>query len=63
MAVDAPAIGLSTSELVHLDGVPAGVLAWAHSRHKAYVACGHCRGCHKYFDVLRELGDDLGRPR
>ena len=63
MAVDAPAIGLSTSEHVRLAAVPAGVLAWAHSCHKADVACGNCRGCHKYFDVLRELGDDLGRPR
>lgn len=55
LIVEAPAIELSTSELVARSGVPAGFLAWAHSCHKANVACGHCRGCNKYFEVLREV--------
>ena len=38
-----------------------GVLAWAHSCHKADVACGNCRGCNKYFEVLRELGHGMDR--
>lgn len=59
MTVEAPAIHLSTSELVCLSGVMPGQLAWAHSCHKANVACGSCRGCYKYFDVLRELGHGL----
>ena len=63
LRIEAPAIGVSTPELIRMSGVPSEFLAWAHSCHKADVACGHCRGCHKYFDVLRELGDDLGRPR
>jgi 7-cyano-7-deazaguanine synthase len=55
MVVEAPAIGMSTSELVRLSGIPREVLAWAHSCHKAQVACGNCRGCNKYFQVWHEL--------
>jgi len=55
MVVEAPAIGMSTSELVRMSGVPREVLAWAHSCHKAQVACGNCRGCNKYFQVWHEL--------
>lgn len=55
MVVEAPAIGMSTSELVRVSGVPREVLAWAHSCHKAQVACGNCRGCNKYFQVWHEL--------
>jgi 7-cyano-7-deazaguanine synthase len=59
LRVEAPAIGLSTAELARTAGVPPDLLAWAHSCHKADVACGQCRGCNKYFEVLHELG--LGR--
>lgn len=55
ITVEAPAIHLSTVELVHLSGVTPGQLAWAHSCHKSNVACGNCRGCNKYFDVLKVL--------
>lgn len=53
--VSAPAIAMHTAELVRLAGVPASLLAWAHSCHKANVACGNCRGCNKYFEVFSEL--------
>lgn len=55
IVVEAPAIELSTAELVAQSGVPMASLAWAHSCHKANVACGACRGCNKYFEVLREV--------
>lgn len=55
MVVEAPAIGMSTSELVRTSGVPMEVLSWSHSCHKAQVACGNCRGCNKYFQVWHEL--------
>lgn len=55
LIVEAPAIDMSTSELVRLSGVPLEMLAWAHSCHKAQVACGNCRGCNKYFQVWCEL--------
>lgn len=63
MVVEAPAIGMSTAELIQLSGIPSGSLAWAHSCHKSNVACGYCRGCNKYFEVYDELGYDLDRPR
>jgi 7-cyano-7-deazaguanine synthase len=62
LRVEAPAIDMTTAELARESGVPAGALAWAHSCHKADVACGDCRGCNKYFEVLRELDHDLDRP-
>jgi 7-cyano-7-deazaguanine synthase len=55
LVVEAPAIELNTSELVAKSKVPAGFLAWAHSCHKSDVACGNCRGCNKYFEVLHEV--------
>ena len=51
MTVEAPAIELSTAELVRKAGVPRDMLAWAHSCHKSNVACGRCRGCNKYLEV------------
>jgi 7-cyano-7-deazaguanine synthase len=62
LSVEAPAIALSSVELIRLARVPHDVLAWAHSCHKADVACGECRGCNKYFATFRELGDELDRP-
>lgn len=59
----APAISLSTAELILRSEIPSDCLAWAHSCHKANVACGHCRGCNKYFEVFQTLGYDLDRPR
>jgi 7-cyano-7-deazaguanine synthase len=58
MHIVAPAIGLSTAELVREAGVPASLLAWAHSCHKADIACGDCRGCNKYLSTYRELGPE-----
>lgn len=57
--VDAPAIDMTTVELARRASVPPSLLSWAHSCHRSDVACGDCRGCNKYFDVLRELADEL----
>lgn len=59
MTVSAPAIGMTTVDLVRRSGIPPEILAWAHSCHKAEVACGACRGCNKYFEVRRELDREL----
>lgn len=59
LTVEAPAIDLTTLELARLSGVPLSLLSWAHSCHRSEVACGACRGCNKYFEVLRELVDGL----
>ena len=58
LVVEAPAIQLSSAEVVRISGVPFGLLAWAHSCHVADLACGRCRGCAKHFTVTRELGLD-----
>lgn len=54
----APAIKYTTAELVRVAGVPSGLLAWAHSCHKAEIACGNCRGCNKYLATFAELGSE-----
>lgn len=59
LRVVAPAIDLSTADLVRNASVPASLLAWAHSCHKANIACGACRGCNKYFSTFRELGAEF----
>lgn len=63
LSVEAPAIAMTTVELVRQSGIPPSALAWAHSCHKANVSCGQCRGCNKYFEVYHELGYDLDGVR
>jgi 7-cyano-7-deazaguanine synthase len=63
MTVLAPAIELSTIELIRLSGVPDTELAWAHSCHKSDVPCGNCRGCNKYFKILADLNNGMAGPQ
>jgi len=56
LTVDAPAIHLSTEQLIRQSKVPAGLMAWAHSCHKANYPCCACRGCYKHHEVLEQLG-------
>ncbi|TXH03064.1 MAG: 7-cyano-7-deazaguanine synthase [Nevskiaceae bacterium] len=58
LRVIAPAIEHTTAELVKIASVPPSLLAWAHSCHKADIACGRCRGCYKYLATFRELGPE-----
>jgi 7-cyano-7-deazaguanine synthase len=58
--VEAPALHVSTVELVRLSTAPLSLLGWTHSCHKAEFACGNCRGCRKHASVLDELG--YGNP-
>lgn len=58
LRVVAPAVDYTTAELVRMAAVPASLLAWAHSCHKADVACGNCRGCNKYLSTFAELGPE-----
>jgi len=55
LQVLAPALHLTTLELIKLSGIPLSLLAWAHSCHVFDFACGNCRGCFKYVDVMKEL--------
>jgi 7-cyano-7-deazaguanine synthase len=56
LQVCAPALHLTSAELIKKSGVPVSVLSWAHSCHTANSACGRCRGCNKHFSVMQELG-------
>lgn len=56
LRVIAPAIDMTSVELVRKSGVSRELMAWCHSCHKYNVACGKCRGCLKHFGVLDQLG-------
>lgn len=56
LRVEAPAIGLSTAELITLSKLAPSMLAWAHSCHKANTPCWNCRGCNKYRETYEEVG-------
>jgi 7-cyano-7-deazaguanine synthase len=53
--VTAPAIGMTSVELVQTSGIPRELLAWAHSCHVGPLACGGCRGCCKHYEIMNEL--------
>ncbi len=55
LRVEAPAIHLTTVELVRQSGIPRELLAWAHSCHTGALACGTCRGCQKHLNVTEAL--------
>lgn len=54
--LSAPAVSMSSVELVRASGVPIEILGWSHSCHTASLACGRCRGCFKHREVMLELG-------
>ncbi len=56
MRVEAPALSMSSAELIRMAGIPVEVLAWSHSCHVSEYACGFCRGCGKHFATMKELG-------
>lgn len=55
LRVTAPALSMTTAELVRASGIDRDVLAWAHSCHTSPIACGDCRGCFKHQKVMLEL--------
>jgi 7-cyano-7-deazaguanine synthase len=58
IALEAPAIGLTSLELVLASGISIDLLGWAHSCHAADLACGNCPGCAKHSDTMQALGWD-----
>lgn len=55
ISITAPCIDINTVELIKLSKIPKEILFWAHSCHKSNIACGNCRGCLKYAQVMTEL--------
>lgn len=58
LSLQAPAIDMTTIELIRHCGVPLSFLRWAHSCHKAPIACRNCRGCSKYFQIWNEISGE-----
>lgn len=54
--ISAPAIDLTSDELIVRAKVPEEILFWAHSCHVSDLPCGTCRGCQKYLMVMQALG-------
>lgn len=54
--ITAPAIDMTTEELICVSKVPESILLWAHSCHISNHPCGTCPGCIKYREVRRNLG-------
>lgn len=55
MKLSAPAIDMTTVELILTHNIPIELLGWAYSCHKGNHTCRQCRGCYKYFNVWNEL--------
>jgi len=56
VGLEAPAMGLTSEELIGASGVPDGLLGWTISCHVSPLACGRCHGCTKRADVLAAAG-------
>lgn len=56
LRVRAPAIEMSSAELLDASGISDAVLGWTHSCHRHVVACGSCPGCAKRQQVLAGIG-------
>lgn len=56
--VSAPAVQLTSSELVKTSGIEMRLLAYCHSCHTGNISCGYCRGCTKHRQVMHALGID-----
>ncbi len=54
--VSAPALHLSTAQLLIESGLGEDVLGWTVSCHRADYPCGACPGCRKRTEVLAEIG-------
>ena len=53
--VEAPAIGMTTEELIKSSGVPPPILALSHSCLRSEYGCGECRGCMKFNRILTQM--------
>lgn len=53
LRVEAPALHMTTPELIRQSKIPLRLLYWTHSCFQSYAfACGRCRGCLKHMAAL-----------
>lgn len=55
LRVSAPAITMTSVQLVKTSGISMGVLGWTISCHRGAESCGDCPGCNKHAGVLNDL--------
>ena len=48
----APALNMTTNELLTISEIPMALAAWSHSCHCHHIACGQCKGCIKRYQVM-----------
>lgn len=53
--VSAPAISMSSEQLIRQSGISRDLLGWTISCHASDVGCGECRGCNKHIEVRATL--------
>lgn len=57
ITISAPAIEMSSWQLVIKSGIPSDLLFYAHSCHTGNLPCCNCRGCNKYIEVIQQLSN------
>lgn len=55
IGIEAPAAGMTSTDLIRASGIPPDVLGWTHSCFASDVPCLRCRGCNKHLNVLDDL--------
>jgi len=55
LRLTAPAIELTSADLIRKARIPKSLLAYAHSCHTGAFACGECPGCIKHLEVTASL--------
>ncbi len=60
--IAAPALAMTSSELLEASDVSSATLAWSFSCHRGNQACGQCRGCQKHFEVMGIGEGTIPRP-
>lgn len=56
LRVSAPALAMTSLELIASAAIPLEALAATHSCHTGCLACGRCRGCQRRFTAFQSLG-------
>lgn len=59
--IRAPALSLSTEELVRVSGIERGTLGWTFSCHASAIGCGLCPGCRKRAGVFEAVRGEVRR--
>lgn len=56
LRVIAPALKLTSEELVMTSKIPRSILGWTHSCNRSTTPCGECRSCTKRAQLFQRIG-------